>query len=223
MTDIDPYYSTVAAIHGILGLIIFITGILQFALKKGGKLHQYIGYTYLIAWVGILITGYYIGSIVIVAIVLLGFYLSVTGIRAAVLKGNPFTAIDKIIVGVAGTIVLFLIYATIALIIKQNYSFAIISSFFALLYLFVVGRDVLHYIFNKKVFKNDYGKMNWYVNHLSRMQFSYITAIGAFTAVQQVFHNTVLDFILPAVIGIIVVNRSIAYFKKKSNIKPIEI
>lgn len=50
------------------------------------------------------------------------------------------------------------------------------------------------------------------------MQFSFVTAVGAFTAVQNVFNNTVLNFILPAFAGLIVVRISKNYFIKKMKI-----
>jgi len=216
----DPYYALIASLHGITGLVIFITGLLQFILKKHGKIHRFIGKIYLYSWIVILVTGYYIGSIVIVAIVIMGFYLCVTGVRLAVLKGKPFTNIDKAIIVIAALIVLFMLGAAIVMTIKQNYTYAILATFFGVLYGWIVGRDIVAYILNKreKVFKNNYGKMTWYVNHLLRMQFSFVTAVGAFTAVQNVFGNTVLNFTLPAFAGFIVVRISKNYFIKKMNI-----
>jgi hypothetical protein len=217
----DPYYSLIASLHGITGLVIFITGLLQFILKKQGKVHRMIGRVYLYSWIIILATGYYIGSIVIVAIVLMGFYLCVTGVRMAVLKGKPFTIIDKTIVLIAALIVLFMAIAAIILIVQKNYTYAILATFFSILYGWIVTRDIVAYLFNKreKVFKNNYGKMSWYINHLLRMQFSFVTAVGAFTAVQNVFGITELNFILPAFAGFIVVRISKNYFIKKLNIE----
>ncbi len=214
VNSIDPNYSLIAAVHGITGLVIFITGILQFTLKKGNWLHRIIGRAYLYSWFVILTTGAYIGSLLIVAIVLLGFYLSITGIRAAVLKGKPFAVIDKAIIITAGLVVLFMIAAGIIQLIKHNYTYAILAGFFSLLYSRIIVRDIQFYIFNKKVFRNDYGKMNWYVNHLTRMQFSFITAVGAFAAVQNVFGNMVLNFTLPALVGVIVIRLSTRHFVK---------
>lgn len=222
MNTSDPYYSIVAMSHGLIGLFIFATGLAQFFLKKYGILHKIIGYSHLLAWIGILLTGAYIGSPVIVAIVVLGFYLCVTGVRAAIRKEREFELMDKLIIGAALLVILFLLYASIALIINQNWTFAIICGFFCLLYSFIVGRDFLHYILHKNIFKEIYGPMTWYVNHMTRMLFSFLTAIGAFAAVQHVFNNTVLDFILPAVIGFFIVRIAIKIFIKKANLKTYE-
>ncbi len=186
-------------------------------MKKGGRVHRIIGRIYKYSWIIILVTGAYIGSLIIVAIVLMGFYLSVTGVRLAVLKGKPFERIDKIILIIAVFIVLFMIFSAIYFIVKQNFTMAIISSFFALLYSFVLILDISWNIFKKRIInpKQDFGKMSWYIWHLTRMQFSFITAVGAFTAVEYLFGNTVLNFILPAFIGFIAVRASRKYFIKK--------
>jgi len=213
-----PYYSLIATLHGITGLIIFLTGILQFLLKKGGKWHRLIGRIYFFSWFSILATGAYIGSLVIVAIVFLGFYLCITGIRAAALRGKPFELIDKSIVIFAAMVVLFMIVSAIFLVIDKYYTYAIIAGFFSILYSWVIARDVIFILFNKRTYKKDYGKLNWYVSHLTRMQFSFVTAVGAFTAVQNVFGNDALNFILPALLGFVVIKRSTKYFLDKANI-----
>ena len=116
-----------------------------------------------------------------------------------------------------------MIYSAIASLIQQNYIYAIIALFFSLLYTLVVGRDALFYLYNKKVFKKDYGEMNWYVNHLSRMQFSFITAVGAFTAVQNVFGNTILNFTLPAFIGGLVARLYIRHLVKNLKVEMVKL
>jgi hypothetical protein len=120
---------------------------------------------------------------------------------------------------VAIGIVFAMVIAAIYCLLKQQMTYAILAAFFALLYGFVVGRDVLEHLFHKKVSRNNFGKMNWYVNHVVRMQFSFVTAIGAFTAVQNIFPLTVLNFTVPALLGFIVIPKSTKFFIKKANIK----
>lgn len=219
MHSTDLYYHTIASIHGLIGLLIFTTGMLQFILKKGTRLHKIIGYIYLIAWVGILLSGAYIGSPIIVAIVFLGFYLALTGVRAAMLQGKPYTTLDKSIVGIATLIVLFMLAAAILLAIKREYTYATLACFFGVLYAVVLRKDILVQILNKKPAISKYGDKAWYVSHIIRMQSSFITAVGAFTAVQNLFHNTILNFTLPALIGAIVITASTTYLVKKANIE----
>lgn len=212
-------YATIAKLHGLIGLIIFASGILQFVLKKGTVLHRFIGYLYLISWIGIIATGAYIGSMLIVAIVVLGFYLALTGLRAAIIKDKPYAITDKLIALFAVLVILFMLISAIRMLLLQNYLGAALGLFFSLLYSWIVGRDILHYIFLKPQFKNRYGKINWYVNHLTRMQFSFVTAVGAFTAVQNIFKITFLNFTLPVLLGFIVIKKTTAYFIKQAGIK----
>ncbi len=222
MIPTDPFYQPIASAHAIIGILIFLSGILQFALRKGTTLHKITGYVYFSSFIAIILTGAYIGSMIVVAIVLLGFYLCATGIRAAALKNNSFQLMDKIIIAFASIVVLCLFGIALFMFFKGNYIVAILSLFFFLLYAFIVGRDVLFYIFNKRVFPNDYGPFNWYVNHLTRLQFSFVTAVGAFTAVQNVFHNSLLNFTLPAIISFFVIRKSNSYFIRKAGIVPVK-
>jgi hypothetical protein len=212
---IDPNYALIASIHGISGLIIFVTGVLQFLLKKAGVFHRFIGYLYFTSWIVIVATGIYIGALIIVAIVVMGFYMAVTGIRTAVLKGKPFALIDKGIVWTAVAIVLFMLFSTIYLVVKQHFIYASIASIFTILYAIVLKNDVLHYLFKKEIYTPKYGKMGWYIGHLIRMEVSFITAISAFVAVQNVFGNMILNFTLPGIIGGLLVVISKKYYVKK--------
>ena len=87
----------ITQLHGACGAIIFISAILLFILQKGTRTHKTIGKIYFYAWPIILITGYLIGSMVIVAIVFMGFYLAITGMRFAQRKNKTYERIDKII------------------------------------------------------------------------------------------------------------------------------
>jgi hypothetical protein len=190
-------HQNIVAIHALTGLLIFLTGFLQFLLKKGTRLHRIIGYTYFISWFVIIATGAAIGSLVVVAIVVLGFYLAIMAIRSAVLKNKPYAGLDRIIVGIAAAMVLFLMIASLNFFVKGNSGIAILSGIFFLLYLFIIGRDFAFVFFKKRILLPDRGKFGWYVSHMVRMQFSFVTALSAFVATQNVFGNTILNFTLP--------------------------
>jgi len=211
----NSFYNIIATVHGMIGLVIFTCGVTQFVLKKGTKTHFIVGRIYFYSWFFIIGTGAYIGSPVIVAIVLMGFYLCLTAIRAAILKNKPFAIIDRTIVFIMAIIVLLLVLAAVVLTIKQAYTYAVLATFFSVLYGFVIIRDVRSYILQTRKPKKDFGNMNWYVNHLIRMQYSFVVAAGAFTSVQNIFGNTILNFTLPAFIGFFIIRRSIKHFTKK--------
>ena len=76
-------------IHAVSGAIVFIIGLLQLILKKGGKIHQMLGKIYLLGWIVLLITGTYIGSLFITTVGVFGFYYALTGSRIGSLKNKP--------------------------------------------------------------------------------------------------------------------------------------
>jgi hypothetical protein len=191
-------------------------------MHKGGRVHRFIGKIYLYSWIVILLTGAYIGDMVIVAIVGLGFYLCLTGIRLAVLRGKPFEAIDKAIAIIGLIVVVLLFIAGVLLAFKKYIIYAVLSGVFSLIYAWVIGNDALQIFYGKRLFfKSNYGQMNWYMGHMTKMGAFYITAVGAFTAVQNVFGNTLINFLLPTVIGIAALNISRKYFINKLKLLPL--
>lgn len=201
---------TILNIHSFVGILIFITGILQIVLKKGGKTHRTIGQIYLFGWLFLLITGAYLGGLLITIIGVFGFYFTLIGSRLGKLKGKPFTHFDKMII-ILGLIVSvsMLVYA-VRLYIKGDNSFSIIFGVFGIIFSVTTLKDVSHYIFNKSV-NNKYGKLEWYFEHFKRMYISFIAAVTAFTSIQNIFANNTLNFLLPALLGAIAI-----HFTKKT-------
>jgi hypothetical protein len=201
-------------IHGIFGGLILASALLLFFLEKGTTLHKRIGKVYFYSWPIILITGYLIGSMVIVAIVFMGFYLAITGVRFAQRKNKPYQGIDKFILVVAALVLAFMFYASVRLFLHQQFGFAIVSCVFTLLYGFVISADTSSHIFHRPILKSKQ-KSNWYLMHLQRMNLSFLTAVSAFAAVQQVFEHDELNFLLPGLLGAFAVRSSVNYFRKK--------
>jgi Ca2+/Na+ antiporter len=215
----DNFHQLMAALHGFTGVVIFITALLQFLMQKGGRVHRIIGRIYFYAWPVIIATGCFIGSLIIVAIVVMGFYLCITGVRIAQRKGKRFQVFDKIILIVAIAIVLFMIACAIIFIKNGENGMAIITSFFALLYSFVLTLDIAANIIHKPIFKPTAISKSWYLQHLRRMNLSFLTAVGAFAGVQNLFGRTELNFILPAVIGFVLVRKSVNHYAEKLKLK----
>ena len=74
--------------HSIIGILIFVTGFLQIVLKKGGKLHRILGQIYLYGWFLLLISGAYLGGLLITIVGVFGFYFALTGARIGNLKNK---------------------------------------------------------------------------------------------------------------------------------------
>ena len=207
------------SIHAVSGAIVFIIGLLQIVLKKGGKIHQILGKLYLVSWLVLLVTGAYIGSLFIMMLGLFGFYYALTGTRISRLKNEPIQLFDKSIMILGAGTSLYMLYAAVRLYLNGNTSFAIIFSVFGLIFLNSTVQDILKYIYNRKWKKEDLGKMDWYFEHFTRMSISFIAAVTAFTSVQNVFQNNTVNFLAPTVIGTILIVWAKRSYKKKFNLK----
>ena len=207
------------SIHAVSGAIVFIIGLLQIVLKKGGKTHQILGKLYLVSWLVLLVTGAYIGSLFIMMLGLFGFYYALTGTRISRLKNEPIQLFDKSIMILGAGTSLYMLYAAVRLYLNGNTSFAIIFSVFGLIFLNSTVQDILKYIYNRKWKKEDLGKMDWYFEHFTRMSISFIAAVTAFTSVQNVFQNNTVNFLAPTVIGTILIVWAKRFYKKKFNLK----
>ena len=205
-------------IHAVSGAVVFIIGLLQIILKKGGKIHQILGKLYLVAWIVLLITGTYIGSLFITMLGVFGFYYALTGSRIGSLKNKPIQLFDKGIMILGAGVSIYMLYAAVRLYLNDNTSFAIIFAVFGLIFLNSTIQDILKYIYGRKRKKEDLGKMDWYFEHFIRMAISFIAAVTAFTSIQNVFNNNTVNFLAPTVIGTVLIVWAKRTYKKKFNL-----
>ena len=202
-------------LHSIIGVIIFITGFLQIILKKGGKRHIILGQVYLYSWLILLISGAYLGGLLITVIGVFGFYFTLTGSRIGRLKNKIVGLFEKVIFLLGGFIAILMLYCSITLFLRGEKSFSIIFAVFGGIFLFTTIKDILKYIFNKQVDKQVYGKLDWYFEHFKRMCISFIAAVTAFTSIQNVFKNNTANFLIPTLIGTILIIIATNSYKKK--------
>jgi len=156
-------------IHSIIGILIFVTGLLQIVLKKSGSVHKTIGKVYVCAWLVLLITGAYLGGLIITTIGIFGFYFALTGSRIGHLKNKPITLFEKAIFIIGGLVALSMLYFSASLYLKGQSSFAIIFAIFGTIFLFTTANDISKYIFKKPLKKQPYGTLDWYFEHFKRM------------------------------------------------------
>jgi hypothetical protein len=205
--------------HSILGVIVFITGLLQILLKKGGKIHKIIGQVYLNAWLLLLISGAYLGGLLITTVGVFGYYFALTGARIGHLKNKAITLFDKIIFGIGGLVAISMLYFAIHLFLVGETSFSIIFAVFGILFTITTVQDISKYVLNKPLKKQIYGKSDWYFEHFTRMCISFIAAVTAFTSIHNLFLNNTLNFLMPTVIGIILISIATKKYKKKMKIE----
>ena len=205
-------------IHSILGVIVFTTGLLQILLKKGGATHRIIGQVYLYAWLVLLISGAYLGGLLITIIGVFGFYFALTGSRIGHLKSQEITLFEKSVFSIGGLVAISMLYYAVTLFLKGEKSYSIIFTVFGGLFLFQTAQDVAKYILDKPLKKQIYGKSDWYFEHFTRMCISFIAAVTAFTSIQNLFQNNTLNFLMPTVVGVILINFATKSYKKKLNV-----
>jgi len=202
-------------IHSILGAIVFVTGLLNIILKKEGLRHRITGQVYLYCWLAILITGAYLGGLIITIIGIFGFYFALTGARIGHLKNKGIALFEKIIFSVGGIVSIVMLYYSLSLYLGGDQSFAIIFAVFGLIFLFTTSGDIFKYILHKPFKKQIYGKLDWMFEHFTRMSISFIAAVTAFTSIQNVFRNNTLNFLMPTVIGVVFIKLATRFYKKR--------
>jgi hypothetical protein len=204
----------VRSLHAVAGIVLLLAGLIQIILPKGGMRHAMTGLTYLCAWLVVLVSSFFIGSAIIISFGIFGFYMALTGWRFANRRRTTHKTIDKVIVymGAAGAVVTILMGIRL---ISQGHSFGWIGVFFGLIFCFLTFRDLKDYVLKYRSKKSDGGKSDWYFEHLKRMYISYIAAFTAFTVIQDLFHNSYMNWMLPTVIGFFLIVISKKYFRKK--------
>lgn len=209
---------SIVFIHSLLGVSVFASGLLQILLKKGGLLHQRIGQFYLFAWLFLLLTGAYIGGPLITLVGVFGFYFALTGARIGRLKNRPLAIFEKGIFTLGALVALAMLYHSVGLYRAGDTSFGIIFAVFGALFALTTTEDIFKYILKKPFKKDVYGKSDWYFEHFTRMSISFIAAVTAFTSVQNVFRNNTLNFLMPTLIGIVLIRLAKQAYKKKFRI-----
>ncbi len=202
-------------VHSISGISVFVIGLLQIVLKKGGRRHKILGQIYLYTWLILLISGISLGGPFLSTVGIFGFYFVLTGSRIARFKNKSLTIFDKTIISSAVLTAVYMLYFSLTLYLKDQTSFAIIFFVFGSIFLYTTTQDFYKYVLNKPLTKQTYGKLDWYFEHFTRMYISFIAALTAFASVQNVFNNNTLNFLLPTVIGALFINFATKNYKKK--------
>lgn len=202
-------------IHSIIGVLIFVTGFLQIVLKKGGKLHRNLGQVYLYGWLLLLISGAYLGGLLMTIVGVFGFYFALTGARIGNLKNRKIGLLEKTIFVLGAIVSILMLYYAINLYFKGAESLVIIFGVFGGIFLFTTIKDVFKYVLNKPLEKQAYGKLDWYFEHFKRMCISFIAAVTAFVSIQDVFKNNTANFLIPTLIGTILIIIATKFYKKK--------
>lgn len=203
-------------IHGVFGVIVGVSGVLQILLKKGGKWHRQIGTAYFYSWIIIVITGSLIGSPFIAILGALGLYMAYTGYRFARNKSSELPKIDQIVIysGVCLSVALA-VSGVVLWTMGASNLLVMICLLFGAIFFTSTFQDLRVFVLKKGKKRTSGHHLEWMIEHYGRMYISYIAAITAFCSIQNIFGIGYLNWTLPTVIGtalIIFTNRH--YFKK---------
>jgi len=202
------------SLHAVAGIVIALSGLIQIILPKGGMRHAMTGLTYLCAWLVTLVSGAFIGNPMITSFGIFGFYMALTGWRFASRRRSTHKTAEKVVVVVGALSALgTLAFGTYLLTIKDNFGW--VGIFLGLIFTFFCFRDLIEYVFKKKIREIKSTKSQWYFEHISRMYISYIAAMTAFTVIQHIFQNDYMNWMVPSISGFILIPVSLRFFRKK--------
>lgn len=210
---------TLVQIHAFSGMIVFVVGLLQILLKKGGKLHVYLGWVYVATWTVLLITGGLVGHYMITMLGVFGYYYVLTGYRFGKLKKVPAQWFDKLLIGLGILVAIGILISGIRLLIGGNTNFGIIFVVFGGIFTWATVQDFRQFILDQRIDKLAGHKQFWFFEHFGRMYISYIAALTAFSALQNVFGVVVLNWLMPTVFAFVLIGGTKRYYIKKFKIE----
>jgi len=217
--DIEVIRDFTKPTHIAIGGLVLLSGLLQIVLPKFGKRHRVLGQVYFWAMIFSFLTSFPISIAkemhFLSMVGIFSLYLSFTGGRFAMVKNAPkLPLIDRVgILFFALSSLLMLAFAILVLASGQIGG-GIIVLVFSGIFLSGTIRDVYH-VFIKKNHMGMYGGMNWMFNHIGRMIGSYIAAVTAFLVNVQPFGSSMVNWLLPTVLGSFVIARFLKHYKTK--------
>lgn len=217
MNNIESFLRVMLWIHIAGGTSALITGLGAMLTKKGSPVHKRFGKIYFLSmtavFVGALATaiGHHKDFLLMVAF--FSYYMTVRGYRILYMKklnlGQKPTWMDWMITGVSGAFILFLLgWGVVALI--NGYGMGIVGIVFGIIGSSFLIRDIRNFITPPSE------KMHWWYGHIASMGGSYISAVTAFVVVNiQIGQFNWLLWILPGMIGGVLIGRTIRFYKKQ--------
>lgn len=212
-------------IHITTGVIALLVGLIPMFSKKGSRLHNRAGLIYVYCMITVAITAlllcvlqpFKMMRLFLTGIAIFSFYLSMTGWRATKQKRSGPQQADKILTYLTLAVSILMVGFGVYLMMTNGASFfPILFSFFGILTFTFAGRDV-------QAMYRPTEKMHWFFQHFTRMGGSYIatftaalvTNVGRILPTHAPEWMATLSWIAPAVIGGMLIGRTVRYYKQK--------
>lgn len=204
-------YKAILLSHITFGFIAMLTGFLAMIFKKGQVSHKRSGLVYFVAMCYICLSAIVMSflklNLFLLSIAIFSFYLSFTGYRHTKRKDGQFHPIDIIMLMLTGLVGIgMIIYATILFGLAQGDD-AFVLLVFGGTSLFMVIQDLLQW---KKVIV----RQHWLSGHVARIGGSYIATITAFATTNLHYWPQIYNWLLPSVIGSLLITRASLLVKK---------
>ncbi|NOT75300.1 MAG: hypothetical protein HOP08_10250 [Cyclobacteriaceae bacterium] len=221
MNQIETFLRIMLWIHIAGGTFALITGMGAMLTKKGSSIHRTFGKIYFwsmtAVFVGALALAFGHHRTFLLMVAFFSYYMTVRGYRILYLKnlssGQKLNYIDWIITTISGAFILFLIVWGTYVLINGN-GMGIVGLVFGLIGSTFLFQDL------KKFFGKPPEKMHWWYGHIASMGGSYISAVTAFIVVNiQLQSNGWILWVLPALIGGILIGRTIRKYKVQFAVK----
>ncbi len=196
--------TVVLILHIIAGFIALTVGVVPFAAKKGGKLHNTTGRIFYYAMIFVAVSAFglaiYRFSPFLLMVGLLTLYSTVTGYRGLQLKRQRATQgafRDWVLLAFSGVALVFTIWQTITQFGIENTGVLILVGVFGSLLATQLISDIPVFS-GRKVMKNK----QWIRYHISRISGAYIATLTAFLVNNVRTDPEFIAWLLPTLIGL---------------------
>jgi uncharacterized membrane protein len=210
-------------VHIAGGTAALISGLVAMLTQKGGRAHRRAGVVYFAGMSAVFVSAVVLSlarnNIFLLLVGFFSYYLTVRGYRILYLKNLPTgqkpTVVDWLITGVAGLFILTLVGWGVTL-LTVGERMGIVALVFGGIGASFVRKDIVQF------FRPPQEKMHWWFGHISSMGGSYISAVTAFIVVNiRLAEFQWVLWIVPSIVGTILIIRTIRYYKAKFNGKAV--
>jgi uncharacterized membrane protein len=210
-------------VHIAGGTAALISGLVAMLTQKGGRAHRRAGIIYFAGMSAVFVSAVILSiarnNVFLLLAGFFSYYLTVRGYRILYLKNLPTgqkpTAVDWLITGVAGLFILTLVGWGVTLLTVGD-RMGIVALVFGGIGASFVRKDVVQF------FRPPQEKMHWWYGHIGSMGGSYISAVTAFIVVNiRLAEFQWVLWIVPSVVGTILITRTIRFYKAKFNGKAV--
>lgn len=224
-------HTLLLTIHIAAGAIALIAGMIPMLSKKGGRLHRCSGKIYFYCMVAIILTALPMAisgnNLFITAIALFSFYLLSTGLRYTKIKApTDITFYDKVIFCAGNILSLLLIAYGIYLFFFASDYTPVILTVFGIIFFASAFPDFYFKVYKKPPVNKEgiivpaTPNNSWFYEHFSRMIGSYSATFTAFAIINFRFWPPIVNWLLPTFIGIFVIRKIAAHYRRKKVKQP---